>query len=152
MSACDSMQELLPLAVAGVLEAGEERRVRQHARECPGCAAELEELRMVAETLGQLPCEGPSPELLVRTQALAMAELSRSSDRRWGDVLMGASAILGWAATLVVWSIWRVAGGGESNWTNAAVWLGATAVIGWMTAGAAVVMLGRHVRIGRNSL
>lgn len=157
MSTCDSMYELLTLAVAGLLEAEEERRVRQHTLECRACAAELEDLRTLAETLGQLPCEAPSPAVLARTQALAMAELARRSDRRWADVLMGVSAILGWAATLTVWSIWRAAGGGarpliESSWTNVALWLGATAVIGWMTAGAAVVMLGRQNGMRRNSL
>ena len=50
--------DLLALSAAGLLEAAEERQVREHARECTACAASLESFGDLAMGLRQLPAPG----------------------------------------------------------------------------------------------
>jgi hypothetical protein len=155
MNLHESIRELLPLAAAGALEPAEERRVREHVRECPACAADLETLLALGDGLRHLPSVAPSAELLARTQALVTAEMTSRAEGRMADILMGVTALLGWTVTFTAWVAWRlITSGGpalmNSNWINVAVWLGGSTVFAWMTAGAAVLMLGRHGRLGRS--
>ena len=103
---------LLPLSAAGLLDAPEERRVREHIRGCAGCAAHLEELGGIAGALGSLPAAKPSPELVLRTQARVSAELEAAEDRRRGGVLALAGAVFGWISWLAIWGIYRAVTGG----------------------------------------
>jgi hypothetical protein len=156
MSPHESIRELLALAAAGVLDAAGERAVRQHVRDCAACAAELESLRSIGESLGHLPCTAPSPELLARTRAVAEAELAARIETRWADILMAITVLLGWTVTFSVWVAWRVVTGGapalmNTDWTEAARWLGVSTLLAWMTAGAAALMLGRRGRPNRSA-
>jgi predicted anti-sigma-YlaC factor YlaD len=91
----DEIRELLALSAAGLLEAHEERRLREHVAECAACRTELEDFAELAGGLATLPCAPPPPYLLARTQALVAADC----DRREGARLATAAAVI--AAVLI---------------------------------------------------
>lgn len=47
----EDIRDLMALSAAGLLDAAGERRVLEHARECPECAARLEEIGALARGL-----------------------------------------------------------------------------------------------------
>lgn len=82
MTPHDGVRELLALSAAGLLDAAEERRVREHARECGECAAELDALGDLAAALAVLPAPAPPSDLLPRTHALLAADKDRREAQR----------------------------------------------------------------------
>jgi len=123
MTPHQTIEELLPLSAAGLLDATEERRVREHVRECAGCAARLESLGGIAAALAAMPAPAPPPDLALRTQARVAAELATAADRRRGAVLAIAGAGMGWISWLALGSLYRVlAGAWPSLWVWLAVW------------------------------
>jgi hypothetical protein len=78
----DQVRPLLALSAAGLLDAGEERRVRDHARECADCAGELAALGDLAAALAILPAPAPPPDLLARTQMRIAADRDRREAQR----------------------------------------------------------------------
>ena len=82
MSDHEPVRQLLALSAAGLLDAGEERLVREHARQCAACAAELEEFAALSAGLSALPVPQPPADLVRRTAALLAAEADRRAGRR----------------------------------------------------------------------
>jgi hypothetical protein len=78
----DKVRPLLPLSAAGLLDAADERRVRDHARQCADCAGELAALGDLAAALAILPVPMPPPDLLVRTQMRIAADRDRREAQR----------------------------------------------------------------------
>ncbi len=70
MSDHEQVRQLLALSAAGLLDAGEERLVRDHIRQCTACSAELEEFAALSAGLSALPVPQPSADLVRRTAAL----------------------------------------------------------------------------------
>jgi len=69
MTTHETVRQLLALSAAGFLDAADERRVREHVRECAACAAALDDLAAVSADLCHLPTPVTPPDLLARTQA-----------------------------------------------------------------------------------
>ena len=115
MSDHQSVRQLLALSAAGLLDASEERLVREHARQCAACAAELDEFAALSAGLRALPVPQPPAYLVTRTSALLAVE----ADRRQGAVLAGASAIFALAFVLIVAQALRSL-------------MGDSAALGWM--------------------
>jgi len=138
---CESVRELLALSAAGLLDASEDRRVREHARECAGCAASLETLGGIAGALRRMSAPPPPAGLVYRTQMLAAAE----ADRRQGARLAIASGVLGSLLALATWQAGSALGWGEflRFW---ALWSISAGAIG----SAAVAALVTRRRAGRN--
>ena len=67
MSDHESVRELLALSAAGLLDPGEERLVRDHARQCAACAAELDAYATLSAGLSALPSPQPPADLVRRT-------------------------------------------------------------------------------------
>jgi hypothetical protein len=107
-------EDLLALSAAGLLEAAEERQVREHARECAACATSLESFGDLAMGLRQLPAPAP-PAFLAARVAQQMAEYA---DRRQGALMAGGVAILAWVAGVAGWYA-----AGRFSSTAAMVWL-----------------------------
>lgn len=63
-----SIRELLTLAAAGALDAGEQRRVEQHLRDCAECRAEFQAWGRLAGALEGLPTPQAPPTLVQRTR------------------------------------------------------------------------------------
>jgi hypothetical protein len=120
MRPCESIASLLPLSAAGLLNAAEERTMREHVRECAACAARLEALGGIAGVLTALPAPPPPPDLLSRTQALVAAECSAAADRRRGAAFALAGVALSWISWFALWAVYRAASGGlDTVWRPA---------------------------------
>jgi hypothetical protein len=104
--------------VLGALDPAERRRVDEHLRGCPSCAAELVELETLPPLLAGVRLDdldgapvAPSPDLFERMSAAAAADEPGAVVRalRWGQ---GRRWLLAAAAALVVLG----AGAGVASW------------------------------------
>jgi anti-sigma factor RsiW len=117
MSNHESIQNLLALSAAGLLEPAEERRVREHLRDCPECAARADEFASLSAGLSALPAPLPPPGLTARTEARLLAEVAAEADRREGAILAAGAGLLAWVTALAAWYCYRtLAGGGVLGW------------------------------------
>ena len=107
MKKCEEMSSLLALSSAGLLDASEERELREHVHECPACAARLQSFAAMAQGLGSMPPPAIPADLAIRTQARMAAELTASADRRSGAVLAVAATLIGWASWFGIWDLYR---------------------------------------------
>lgn len=145
MTPHEAMQELLALSAAGLLEPGEERRVREHVRECAECAARLDALAALAAGLAALPAPVPPADLLVRTQARVAAGLALDADRRRGALLAAGAGLFAWMMILASWLACRALGGGALL-----PWLALYSVAASLAAPAAAALLVRRRRLERS--
>ena len=141
MSDHESVRQLLALSAAGLLDAAEERLVREHAHECARCAAKLDDYAALSAGLSALPCPLPLPDLLRRTNSLVAAE----ADRRQGAALAGAVAIFAFVFVLLIAQTLRMVAGN----TAALVWL-LWAVITSLLGAASALVLASHRRPERS--
>jgi predicted anti-sigma-YlaC factor YlaD len=141
MSDHESVRHLLALSAAGLLEAGEERLVREHVRECARCAAKLDDYATLSAGLSALPCPLPLPDLLRRTNTLVAAEL----DRRQGAAFAGGAAIFALVFVLLIGLALRIVAGD----TAALVWL-AWALVSSVSGAASALVLASRRRLERS--
>jgi predicted anti-sigma-YlaC factor YlaD len=132
----ERVRQLLALSAAGLLDAGEERLVREHARQCAACAAKLDDYATLAARLSALPCPLPLPDLLRRTNALVAAEV----DRRQGAALAGATAVFACVFVLLTGQALRTLAGDSA----ALAWLGWALISSVLGAASAVVLASRR--------
>ena len=140
MSEHESVRQLLALSAAGLLDAGEERLVREHVRQCARCAAKLDDYATLSAGLSALPCPLPLADLLRRTNSLVAAEV----DRRQGAALAGAAAIFALAFVLLIGQTLRMVAGDSA----ALAWL-VWAVISSMLGTASAIVLASRRRLER---
>jgi anti-sigma factor RsiW len=149
MDSHDKIRELLGLAVAGALDAGEEKRVERHAATCAACAAELENWRLLASGLRRLPTPQPGKLVVERTRARAEMRMAEEIESRGQSRVMVLLLGFAWIVTLASWPLFRILSGGLLVWFDPRfnqTWLvfaGFTALV-WATGGLAAVLLGRH--------
>jgi len=141
MSEHESVRQLLALSAAGLLDAGEERLVREHARQCARCAAKLDDYATLSAGLSALPCPLPLPDLLRRTNSLVAAEV----DRRQGAAFAGAAAIFACVFVLLMGETLRMVAGN----TAVLVWL-AWALVSSVLGAASALMLASRRRSERS--
>ena len=136
MSDHESVRHLLALGAAGLLDPGEERLVREHARQCARCAAKLDDYAALSAGLSALPCPLTLPDLLRRTNSLVAAEL----DRRQGAVFAGGAAVFALAFVLLMGQTLRTLVG-DSAALAWLLWAVGSSVLG---AASAVVLVSRR--------
>jgi hypothetical protein len=136
MSDHESVRHLLALSAAGLLDAAEERLVREHARQCARCAAKLDDYATLSAGLAALPCPLPLPDLLRRTNSAVAAEL----DRRQGAVFAGGAAVFALAFVLVIGLTLRIVAGDSV----ALAWLGWALISSVLGTASAVVLASRR--------
>ena len=107
MKKCEEMGGLMALSPAGLLDAAEERELREHVNECPECAARLQSFAAIAQGLGSMPSPAIPADLAIRTQARMAEELTACADRRSGAVLAVAATLIGWASWFGIWDLYR---------------------------------------------
>lgn len=107
MKNCEEIARLLALSSAGLLDAAEERELREHVHECPACAARLQSFATIVQGLASMPQPAIPADLAIRTQALMVAERTASADRRSGAVLAVAATLIGWASWFGIWDLYR---------------------------------------------
>jgi hypothetical protein len=109
---CQEWTELGAYAL-GALDPAERRRVDEHVRGCPVCAAELAELEALPPLLDRVRPEDlevapvpPSPDLYERVAAAADAHGARRTGVRW--LLAAAAAVLlaavGGVTAVAIWA------------------------------------------------
>lgn len=143
MSDHEIVRELLALSAAGVLDASEERRVREHAEQCAACAAELTEFAALSAGLSELPAPQPPADLVRRTAVLLAAE----ADRRQGAILAGVAAILATIVVLLAGQTLRVL----ASDSVALVWFGWVLISSVLGASSALVLASRR-RLERSTI
>jgi predicted anti-sigma-YlaC factor YlaD len=143
MSDHESVRELLALSAAGLLNAAEERSVREHVRQCAACAGELDEFTALSAGLSALPSPQPPADLVRRTSALLAAE----ADRRQGAVFAGAAAIVALALVLLVGQALRTLMGDSA----VLAWLGWATISSILGAASALVLVSRR-RLERSTI
>ena len=117
MSDHESVRHLLALSAAGLLDAGEERLVREHASQCARCAAKLDAYATLSAGLSALPCPLPLADLLRRTNTLLAAEVDRRQGAgRLNAILLaiflaGAAAIFACVFVLLIGETLRIVAG-----------------------------------------
>jgi predicted anti-sigma-YlaC factor YlaD len=141
--------ELLALAAAGALHPAEAVRVEEHVRECAACAAEAAAWRALAGALGKLPAAKPSRALVARTAEAVEERLAERAERAWNRAALGFLVAFAWTLAVLSWVIVDLVSGAlafslERSIGSTAAWYAAYVVAGWMTAGAAAVLLGRR--------
>jgi anti-sigma factor RsiW len=132
----ESVRQLLALGAAGLLDAGEERLLREHTRLCAACAAELDEYAALTAGLAALPAPLPPANLGARTAALMAAE----ADRRQGAVLAGGAAIFALVFVSLIGLALRVMAGDSA----ALAWLAWALVSSLLGAASAAVLASRR--------
>ena len=148
MTAHETIRQLLALSAAGLLDAADERRVREHLRQCAECSTALEELATISADLGRLPAPMAPPDLLARTQARVAAELAAQTGLRHGAILAVGACLFAWMAALATWGLYRFFAG-SAGWL---AWLVLTTVPAYMAAGAVAVMFASRRRLERSLL
>jgi len=143
--------ELLALAAAGALEPGEAARVEAHLRECASCAAGAGEWGRLAEGLSRMPAPRPSRALVARTREAVEERLAERAERAWNRAALGFLVAFAWTVAVLSWLVLDLVNGVlalriERSVGSVAAWYAAYVVAGWMTAGAAAVLLGRRAR------
>jgi anti-sigma factor RsiW len=157
MSEHESMKELLPLAACGALDAQEQRRLEEHARECAECRRELEVWGVYAEGLRQLPQPPLPANLMERTRARVGQERATAADRRWDELMLGALALFAWTVGLTFWFVLRIFTGGAlvimgANLVRFGPWSAVSTVMVWLTAAVAALALGKRRRDLRRAI
>jgi predicted anti-sigma-YlaC factor YlaD len=143
MSDHERVRQLLALSAAGLLDAAEERLVREHAHECAACAAELDEFASLSAGLSALPAPQPPAYLLTRTTMLLATEV----DRRQGAAFAAAAAIFALVFVLLIGQTLRMVAGD----TAALVWL-LWAVISSVFGAASALVLAPRRRLERSNI
>jgi len=141
--------ELLALAAAGALDPSEAARVEEHLRECAACTAETAEWHRLVEGMGQMPSPRPSRALVSRTVEAIEERLAERSERAWNRAALGFAVAFAWTMAVVSWLLLDLLTGELALRLDrpvgpTAAWYAAYVIAGWLTAGAAAVLLGRR--------
>ncbi len=145
------VSELLALVAAAALSPEERDRVDEHLRECAACTAEAAAWRALGGELRALPAPKASRALVARTMEAVEERLAERSERAWNRAALGFLVAFAWTLALVAWLVIDLVAG-ELTVRLArpvgatAAWYAAYLVAGWLSAGAAAVLLGRGAR------
>jgi len=146
----DEIFDLLTLAAAGALDAEEQRRVEEHLRGCPQCAAEFETWSEITGGLREIPTPSAPAGLVERTR-LQLSRRATQKEGRWNRFFMAALILLAWALTFVTWPVIRMMGDGLVSWLNIpstgiTLALIVYTVVGLLATGVAAVFAARRHR------
>ena len=147
----DHVTDLLALAAAGTLSRAEQSRIEAHLGSCATCAAEAAEWGRITNGLRTLPAPQPSRALVARTVEEVEKHLTERSERAWSQAALGFLIAFAWTLTVVSWVFVDLVTGGLAlrlghSLGPTAAWYAAYMAAGWLTAGAAAVLLGRSAR------
>jgi hypothetical protein len=157
MSEHESVRELLSLAAAGVLSAGEQRRVEQHAVECELCSRELESWQAYGHELARLPPPAVPANLAETTRRRIFAQQTAAAEGRWNDVVLTVLSLYAWTIALATWMVWRLVRGDalllfDAGFVRVVIWSGVSTGFAWVTAAVAALVLGFQRRAARRML
>jgi predicted anti-sigma-YlaC factor YlaD len=147
----EHVRELLALDAAGALEPGEAEQVAAHLQTCPACAAEASAWRALGAELRRVAPPRPSTSLVARTRQAVELRMAEREERVWKRAALAFVVAFAWTLTLVAWLIFDLCTGEVARWLrrpvgSTAAWYAAYLVAGWLTAGAAAMLLGRRTQ------
>ena len=147
MNGHERFRELLPLAAAEALDAGERRALERHLAECAACAAEFEEWRALGAGLKRLPTPMAPQTLVERTRLQLEGHLAAEAARRLNPWLVGFAVLLSWTFAVGTWMVFKFLTAGVLSWLDPAsrqIWLGLTVytLAGWAVGGVAAISVG----------
>jgi len=146
MTPHETTRPSLALSAAGLLDAAQERRVREHVRECAECAADLDALAALSAGLSSLPAPPVPVDLLARTQARLATELAAQTDRSRTAVWAVAACVFAWIVALATWRVYGILTGSA----GVLAWLALTALPGWLAVPPAAALLAHRRRLERS--
>lgn len=143
--------ELLPLAAAGALSAGEQHRVQEHLNQCAQCSTEFAGWSRLVSALEEIPTPQAPLGLMERTRRALEKQAEIHAERRRQRWLFFWLNVFAWATTLLTWTLFRFFAGSTGDFFDLAwIHIGAgSAWLGYMfltgTIGAlAVGLLGKR--------
>ena len=96
-----------------------------------------------------MPAPRPSRALVARTVAAVEERLAERAERLWNRAALGFLVAFAWTLAVVAWLLVDLVRGElalrlGSSMAPTAAWYAAYVIAGWLTAGAAAVLLGRR--------
>jgi anti-sigma factor RsiW len=104
----EKIRSLLALAASGALDSAEEMSVGNHVRNCPECAAQLEDWQALAGGLRRLSTPQLSPMVFERTVALVRESQAASGQRRATLKVLIPLLALSWFSTIFSWQLFKL--------------------------------------------
>jgi predicted anti-sigma-YlaC factor YlaD len=151
----EKIRELLCLAAADALETSEDRLVSEHLRSCAGCAAQLEEWRLLAGGLRRLPTPQPRGVVVERARAMAQIRLTDHLEYKWNRAVMSGLIVFAWILTLMSWPVVKFVSGGlltmlDPRFSHTWLVFGVFTTLVWAGGAAAAVLLSQQQRRERS--
>ena len=145
----EHVHDRLALAAAGALDDAEARRVEAHLAGCAECAAEAAAWATLSGELRRLPSPRVSAALVARTRAAVEARFAARAERAWNRAAIGFAVAFAWTLAIGAWLLIDLLRGELAlrlggSLAPTAAWYVAYMLTGWLTAGAAAVLLGRR--------
>jgi anti-sigma factor RsiW len=140
-----TVQDLLALAAAGLLDPAEQRRVEEHLSHCEACQIEFDEWTRIAGALKELPTPQASYRLVVQTQRL-LAHAAALQGRQWNRVGLVCLVLFSWMVTFVTFGLVQFLNTPLSRLLDISpttIWAGFIGVT-WLATAVAAGMLGKH--------
>jgi anti-sigma factor RsiW len=149
MNEHDAIHELLTLAAAGALDAGEQSRVEEHLRRCEACRAEFAGWLRLTGALKDLPTPQAPPTLVEQTRRAMEMRAAAQRARRTNHLMLGLMLLFAWTATLLNWPLLRLLEGRLTQWLDVssgqvtAMWAGYI-LLAWLATALAAALLGHR--------
>ncbi|HEX7286025.1 MAG TPA: zf-HC2 domain-containing protein [Candidatus Angelobacter sp.] len=149
MNEHDAIHELLTLAAAGALDAGEQGRVEEHLRQCEACRTEFAGWLRLTGALKELPTPQAPPRLLEQTRRAMEMRAEAQRAHRTNHFMLGLMLLFAWTATLLNWPLLRLLEGRLTQWLDVssgqltAMWVGYI-LLAWMATALAAGLLGHR--------
>jgi anti-sigma factor RsiW len=131
------IRDLLTLAAAGALDAGEQRRVEQHLRGCADCREEFQGWSRLTGSLEALPTPQAPLGLVERTRRQLESRAAVRAEHRQSRTLLVWVNVLAWASMLLTWPLFQLLGGRLARFLDVSsqsvteIWIGYI-VVSWM--------------------
>ncbi len=143
----NALRDLLSLAAASALDAGEQQRVNEHLRECGECQAEFQAWSRITGGLRDMPAPQVPAGLVGRTRARLESAQTAKAERWRHQVMLGSLLLFAWLITLLSFPVLRLAGddlAGMLNISTSGVSTGVALylLLGWVGTGVAAGLLG----------
>jgi len=142
-----ALRDLLSLAAASALDAGEQQRVDEHLRECSECQAEFQAWSRITGSLRDLPAPQTPAGLVARTQARMENARAAKAERWQYQIILGCLVLFAWIVTLLSFPVLRMAGNGlaellHMSTSDVNTWVALYVLLGWIGTGVAAGLLG----------
>jgi anti-sigma factor RsiW len=149
MNEHDAIHELLTLAAAGALDAGEQGRVEEHLRQCEACRVEFAGWLRLTGALKDLPTPQAPPTLVEQTRRAMEIRAAAQRGQRTNHLMLGLMLLVAWTVTLLNWPLLQLLEGSVTQWLHVssgqltAAWA-SYMLLAWLATALAAGLLGQR--------